>query len=77
MHAISPNPLPNYVKGMDGQLRTGSPSGVTEPDSLGFMVSAFLIFEVVDLTLPSLYQDAGGIITASSCAHGGLMNWIL
>lgn len=38
LHAIVPNALPNYVKGLDGQLRAGSPSQITEPDTLGFMV---------------------------------------
>ena len=30
--------LPNFVKGMDGQLREGSPSDITSRDMLGFMV---------------------------------------
>lgn len=38
LHPIVPNPLPNYVKGLDGELRAGSPPQITEPDTLGFMV---------------------------------------
>jgi hypothetical protein len=30
--------LPNFVKGMDGQLREGSPKDITTRDTLGFMV---------------------------------------
>ncbi|KAF8322241.1 FabD/lysophospholipase-like protein [Clavulina sp. PMI_390] len=37
MHAVVPNALPNYVKGLDGELRAGSPPQITEPDNLGFM----------------------------------------
>jgi phospholipase A2 len=36
-HPISPSSLPNYVKGLDGELRSGSPEGITEVDTLGFM----------------------------------------
>jgi hypothetical protein len=31
--------LPNFLKGLDGQLREGSPKDITSRDTLGFMVS--------------------------------------
>ena len=31
--------LPNFLKGLNGQLRFGSPPDITESDTLGFMVS--------------------------------------
>lgn len=39
-HLIVPNALPNYVKGLHGELRSGSPPQVTESDTLGFMVNS-------------------------------------
>lgn len=61
LHAIVPNALPNYVKGLDGQLRTGSPPQITEPDTLGFMVRP-LIFH-----LSSSVDDSHSARACVSC----------
>lgn len=37
IHPVVPNQLPNFVKGLDGQLREGSPADITTRDTLGFM----------------------------------------
>ncbi|KIJ39940.1 hypothetical protein M422DRAFT_75814 [Sphaerobolus stellatus SS14] len=37
IHPVIPDKIPNFVKGLTGQLRTGSPDEVTEQDTLGFM----------------------------------------
>ncbi|OCH95436.1 FabD/lysophospholipase-like protein [Obba rivulosa] len=37
MHPVLPDQLPNFLKGLDGQLRSGSPPDITERDSLTFM----------------------------------------
>ncbi|KIM27647.1 hypothetical protein M408DRAFT_329861 [Serendipita vermifera MAFF 305830] len=39
IHPVVPNELPNFVKGMDGQLREGSPKDITSRDMLGFMLA--------------------------------------
>lgn len=50
LHPIVPNALPNYVKGLEGELRAGCPPQITEPDTLGFMVCLmripFLLYPV-------------------------------
>ncbi|KAI0777421.1 FabD/lysophospholipase-like protein [Trametes elegans] len=40
IHPVLPDQLPNFLKGLDGQLRFGSPPNITEPETLGFMVNA-------------------------------------
>ncbi|KAI0354075.1 FabD/lysophospholipase-like protein [Trametes cingulata] len=37
IHPVLPNQLPNFLKGLDGELRYGSPPEITEHDTLGFM----------------------------------------
>ncbi|KAH9896493.1 FabD/lysophospholipase-like protein [Cubamyces lactineus] len=37
IHPVLPDQLPNFLKGLDGQLRFGSPPDITEQDTLGFM----------------------------------------
>lgn len=37
IHPLPPAELPNFLKGLKGQLRAGAPEGITELDSLGFM----------------------------------------
>lgn len=38
IHPVPPSGLPNFVKGLEGQLRYGSPDGITETKILRFMV---------------------------------------
>lgn len=35
--------LPNFLKGLDGQLREGVPSNLTNPEYMGFMVGVPLM----------------------------------
>ncbi|CCO27046.1 hypothetical protein BN14_01079 [Rhizoctonia solani AG-1 IB] len=37
IHPVPPSGLPNFVKGLEGQLRYGSPDGITETKILRFM----------------------------------------
>ncbi|KAI8973120.1 FabD/lysophospholipase-like protein [Trametes punicea] len=37
IHPVLPDQLPNFLKGLDGQLRFDSPPGITEHDTLSFM----------------------------------------
>ncbi|KAG8936963.1 hypothetical protein FRC02_009100 [Tulasnella sp. 418] len=37
IHPIVPGQLPNFVKGLDGKLRSGSPDGITDSETIGFM----------------------------------------
>ncbi|KAG8749919.1 hypothetical protein FRC14_000955 [Serendipita sp. 396] len=37
IHPVVPNQLPNFVKGLEGQLREGSPKDITFRETLGFM----------------------------------------
>ncbi|KAI0746311.1 FabD/lysophospholipase-like protein [Daedaleopsis nitida] len=37
IHPVLPNQLPNFVRGLVGQLRYGSPRDITEQDTLSFM----------------------------------------
>ncbi|PVF94664.1 FabD/lysophospholipase-like protein [Serendipita vermifera] len=37
IHPVVPNQLPNFVKGLEGQLREGSPKDITSRETLGFM----------------------------------------
>ncbi|EMD34109.1 hypothetical protein CERSUDRAFT_86863 [Gelatoporia subvermispora B] len=37
IHPVFPDQLPNFLKGLDGQLRDGSPPDITERNSLAFM----------------------------------------
>ncbi|QRV94152.1 phospholipase [Ceratobasidium sp. AG-Ba] len=37
IHPVSPVALPNFVQGLEGQLRYGSPEGITEAETLRFM----------------------------------------
>jgi len=37
IHPVPPVALPNFLKGLEGQLRYGSPEGITEADTLRFM----------------------------------------
>ncbi|CDO78125.1 hypothetical protein BN946_scf184725.g4 [Trametes cinnabarina] len=37
IHPVLPDQLPNFLKGLDGQLRYGSPPDITERDTLSFM----------------------------------------
>ncbi|KDQ21728.1 hypothetical protein BOTBODRAFT_168945 [Botryobasidium botryosum FD-172 SS1] len=37
IHPVTPNALPNYVKGIKYGLRSGSPAGIEQSDSLGFL----------------------------------------
>jgi len=46
IHPVLPDQLPNFLKGLDGQLRSGSPPDITERDSLAFMDAG------ADLNLP-------------------------
>jgi phospholipase A2 len=39
IHPVPPTALPNFVKGLEGQLRYGSPEGITEAETLRFIVS--------------------------------------
>jgi hypothetical protein len=39
IHPVPPVALPNFVKGLQGQLRYGSPEAITETETLRFMVS--------------------------------------
>lgn len=48
MHPIVPNGLPNYLKGLQGELRSGTPGHLTELDTLGFMVRYLLLFMAAD-----------------------------
>ncbi|QRW21418.1 phospholipase [Rhizoctonia solani] len=38
IHPVPPTGLPNFVKGLEDQLRYGSPDGITETETLRFMV---------------------------------------
>lgn len=61
MHPIVPNGLPNYLKGLQGELRSGTPSHLTELDTLGFMVrsisndSSSLMSEVLTFGLTDVW----------------------
>ncbi|THH27869.1 hypothetical protein EUX98_g6326 [Antrodiella citrinella] len=37
IHPVLPDQLPNFLKGLDGQLREGSPPDLTQSDYMGFM----------------------------------------
>lgn len=37
IHPVPPAALPNFVQGLEGQLRYGSPEGITEAETLRFM----------------------------------------
>ncbi|KAI0655037.1 FabD/lysophospholipase-like protein [Cubamyces menziesii] len=37
IHPVLPNQLPNFLRGLNGQLRFGSPPDITENETLGFM----------------------------------------
>ncbi|OJT06010.1 Cytosolic phospholipase A2 zeta [Trametes pubescens] len=37
IHPVLPDQLPNFVRGLEGQLRYGSPPDITEHETLGFM----------------------------------------
>ncbi|KAI0666447.1 FabD/lysophospholipase-like protein [Trametes maxima] len=37
IHPVLPDQLPNFLKGLDGQLRFGSPPDITDHDTLSFM----------------------------------------
>ncbi|KAF8608820.1 FabD/lysophospholipase-like protein [Ceratobasidium sp. AG-I] len=37
IHPVPPVALPNFLKGLEGQLRYGSPEGITETETLRFM----------------------------------------
>lgn len=39
IHPVPPTALPNFVKGLEGQLRYGSPDGITQVETLRFIVS--------------------------------------
>ncbi|KAG8890379.1 hypothetical protein FRB98_008954 [Tulasnella sp. 332] len=37
VHPVPPNELPNFVRGMAGRLRKGSPDGITDANTIGLM----------------------------------------
>ncbi|KAI0635382.1 FabD/lysophospholipase-like protein [Trametes polyzona] len=45
IHPVLPDQLPNFLKGLDGQLRFGSPPDITDCETLGFM-------NVAELNIP-------------------------
>lgn len=43
MHPVLPDQLPNFLRGLDGQLRAGSPPDITDRETLGFLVRIRLV----------------------------------
>ncbi|KAI0784211.1 FabD/lysophospholipase-like protein [Abortiporus biennis] len=39
IHPVLPDQVPNFLKGLDGQLREGSPGDITQQDCMSFMVT--------------------------------------
>ncbi|KAI0764706.1 FabD/lysophospholipase-like protein [Fomes fomentarius] len=54
IHPVLPNQLPNFLKGLVGQLRYGSPPDITEQDTLSFMWEDWNILNdpVAELNIP-------------------------
>lgn len=67
IHPVPPVALPNFLKGLEGQLRYGSPEGITEAETLRFMVRA------ISRTGNHRSPDGGllGTNTLTSRAHTG------
>ncbi|TDL24273.1 FabD/lysophospholipase-like protein [Rickenella mellea] len=65
-HAVMPNELPNFVKGLTGQLRDNSPRDITERETLGFMPS--ITAELNIPYYPLLRRDVDCIIALDASA---------
>ena len=67
IHPVPPVALPNFLKGLEGQLRYGSPEGITEAETLRFMVR----FITCDGSHRSQMRALLGNNTLISRAHTG------
>ncbi|ELU42467.1 phospholipase A2 (PlaA), putative [Rhizoctonia solani AG-1 IA] len=87
IHPVPPTGLPNFVKGLEDQLRYGSPDGITETETLRFMDAGAelnipyypLLRRGVDciIALDASADSQGGFLGAclEYAARRGLQTW--
>ncbi|KAH8099985.1 FabD/lysophospholipase-like protein [Cristinia sonorae] len=69
IHPVLPDQLPNFLKGLDGQLREGAPPDISAPDYMGFMLT--LSRSTAELNLPYyplLRRDVDCVIALDASA---------
>ncbi|KAG9126079.1 hypothetical protein FRC07_005004 [Ceratobasidium sp. 392] len=73
IHPVPPVALPNFVQGLEGQLRYGSPEGITEAETLRFMDAGA---ELNIPYYPFLRREVDCIIALDASADSQAVNLI-
>ncbi|KAH8119590.1 acyl transferase/acyl hydrolase/lysophospholipase [Phellopilus nigrolimitatus] len=82
LHPVEPDELPNFVKGMAGQLRENSPPDITERETLGFMLNIpyYPLFRrdvdcIISLDASADSQDLWFTRAEEYAARRGISTW--